>query len=58
MSTYTVTAWDIRPNGSKKIVSTQVLAADRAAAQEAGWMRLYTTPGAYNIQVVGVEPAA
>lgn len=55
MSTYTVTAQDIRPNGSRKLVSTQVQAAGRWEAEQAGWTRLATAPGTWVIEIVSVE---
>lgn len=55
MSTYTVTAQDIRPNGSRKLVSTQVQAAGRWEAEQAGWTRLATAPGTWVVEIVSVE---
>lgn len=57
MSTYTVTAWDIKPSGTKTLVQVDVEATARWEAQETGWLRLATAPGAYNIQVVDVVAA-
>lgn len=55
MQVYVVTAWDIKPSGRKALVTTEVAASARWEAQETGWLRLITAPGAYNIQVVDVD---
>lgn len=57
MSTYTVTAWDIKPSGRRTLVSTQVQARSRSEAQEAGWTRLGTAPGTWVVEIVDVQAA-
>lgn len=57
MSTYTVTAWDIRPNGRRTLVSTDVQASNRFEAEQAGWTRLGTAPGTWVVEIVDVQAA-
>lgn len=57
MSTYTVTAWDIRPSGKRTLVTTDVQASGTWEAQEAGWVRLGTAPGTWVVEIVDVQPA-
>lgn len=57
MQTYIVTAWDIKPSGTRKLVSTEVQAATLHQAQEAGWLRLGTAPGTWVVEVVDVVAA-
>lgn len=57
MSTYIVSAWDIKPSGTRTQVHTEVQARSSWEAEQAGWTRLGTAPGTWVVEITGVELA-